>query len=418
MRISDKGLLFSMAFLVAYTLALAPAEAGYELWETDSTYAEVGANLQLMTAYVYLGDLGDAAGVGEDAGLGGAVGRLEWSFDLGSRVDVDIHNRFFWQATTLPTEFLFQGFGVSAGADRRLDTELELIDGETTRLTHDLDRAVVALYYDAADIYLGRQAIRWGVSELFPVADRFAPLSPFELDTLQRRGIDAARVVTHISPSLEFDFVAADRGDSEPLALAGRAEYFGSRIDAYGGFGRFWQRLSAMGGVSLLAGHWKFFGEGEALWNLDTEELDRPRATLGAQRVSMDWQLGAEYHYNGFGAARDENYLVSLERPEFARGESYFLGRHYAGLNGFYFFEAGWALGGGAIANVVDPSVVVFPAVEYEIEEQFSIRAGAYVGFGESAGGGGENGGIGGLAFPSEYGAGSDLYFLQATAFF
>lgn len=417
MTTAGRGLAFCAVFVAAYTAVLAPAEARWELWETEETYAELGANLQLMSAYVYLGDLGEATGVGDDAGLGGAVGRLEWSFDLGSRADVDVHNRLLWQSSTLPTEFLFQGFEVSAGDDRRLDTQLDLIDGETTQLTHDLDRAVVGLYFDALDFYLGRQAIRWGVSELFPVADRFAPLSPFELDTLQRRGIDAGWVVTHLSPSLEFDVVVADRGENEPLSIAGRGEYFGGRFDAYGGFGRFWERLSAMGGLSVLAGNWKVFGEGEALWNLDDEEFDLPRATVGAQRVSMEWQIGAEYHFNGFGAGADEDYLTALMQPEFARGETYFFGRHYAGATGFYFFDAGWIVGGGAIANVVDPSVVVFPTVEYEIEQQFSVRAGAYVGFGEGAGVSGEQASAP-FTIPSEFGGVSDLYFVQMTAFF
>ena len=418
---ADRLIVCCAAFAVSYSLLMAHAHGQWELWETDDTFGELGANLQLMTAYVYLGDLGNVAGIGEEAGLGGAVGRLEWHFDLGRRVDVDVHNRFFWQASTVPEEFLFQGFEVTTGDQRRLDTELELTDGDTTRLVHDLDRFVVALYFGAVDLYLGRQAIRWGVSDIFATADRFAPLSPFELDTLQRRGIDAARAITHLTPSLELDFVVADRGEGEPLALGARAEYFGARTDIYGGFGRFWERLSAMGGVSLVAGYWKFFGEGEALWNLDEEEFDLPRFTLGAQRVTMSWQVGAEYHFNGFGVAPGDDYLEALARPEFARGESYLLGRHYAGVNGFYFFEGGWGLGGGAIANLVDPSVIVFPTAQYELEEQFTIAAGAYVGFGEGPTidfAQEQDTGFGPLSVPSEYGVVSDLYFLQMTAFF
>ena len=395
---------------VVALLGTGEAHAQWELWESESTSGEVGANLQLMTAYVDVGELGGLAGVGEEAGLGAAVGRLEWSFGLGSKVDVDLHNRFFWQSSTLPEEFLFQGFEVSAGADRRVDTQWTIIDGDAARLVHDIDRFVVGVYFDQVDIYLGRQAIRWGVADLFPVADRFAPLSPFELDTLQRRGVDAARAVAHLSSSWEVDLVVADRGEGEPVAVGARVEYFGSRIDAYAGGGRFWERLSALGGVSVLAGHWKVFGEGEMLWNLDEEQLDRPRATLGAQRVSMDWQVGVEYHYNGFGTARDGEYFDDLGRPELARGETYFLGRQYGGVSGFYFFEAGWIVGGGAMANIVDPSVVIFPSVRYELEEQFSVGAGAYVGFGE--------GGDGQALFPSEYGSVPDLYFVQMTAFF
>lgn len=427
MGFAKRTILGGAVWVAAFAFLMASAQAQVELWEGDETYGEVGANLQLMTAYVDMRDLETfalLADIPREAGLGGAVGRLEWSFDLGSRVDVDVHNRLFWQTSTLPEDLLFQGLGVSAGEDRRLSTELELIDGETTQLTHDIDRLVVALYFGLVDFYVGRQAIRWGVSDMFTVADRFAPLSPFELDTLQRRGIDAARAVTHLSPSVELDLVVADRGQGEPLSMGARAEYFGSRIDAYGGVGRFWQRLSTMSGLSVLVDHYKFFGEAELLWNLDEDQLDRPRATLGAQRVSMDWQIGAEYHYNGFGVARDGEYVDALAQPELARGETYFLGRHYAGINGFYFTDGGWALGGGTIANIIDPSVIVFPAIEYEVEAQFSVRAGAYVGFGEGAQlDFGEDmeepvAPQDAVSLGSEFGAVSDLYFLQMTAFF
>ena len=418
--------IFAVAAAVVLFGAIPHAQAGWELWETDESAGRLGANLQMMSAYVDLGGLSevaDVAGFPTEAGLAGAVGRLEWSAEFSDWLTLDVHNRLVWQSSTLPEELLFQGFEVSRGDDRRFSTEYDLLENDTLRLTHDLDRLVVGLYFDLFDVYLGRQAIRWGVSEMFTVADRFAPLSPFELDTLQRRGIDAARVVSHITPDVEVEMVVADRGEDEPLTIAGRAEYFGVNFDAYGGFGRFWNRLSAMGGVSYLSGYWKFYGEGEALFNLDESELDRPRATAGAQRVAADWVIGLEYHYNGFGVNPGDDYAQAFGSDELARGETYFLGRHYAGLNGGYFHESGWGFAGGAILNVVDPGVVIFPSVQYEVEDRFSVSAGAYVGFGESA----ELDLSGAqpdaefedvISIPSEFGAASDLYFLQMTAFF
>ncbi len=402
-----------VAIFIALVLGFAaPASAEWDLWEGDNTSLRLGANLQMLSAYLVLPDL-EIPGIPTTGGLGSAVGRLEWSAELGDSVTVDIHNRFLWQSSTVPDELLQQGFGVTLGTDRRLDTATELIDNDTTSLVHDLDRFVVGIYLDRFDLYLGRQAISWGVSDLFRVADRFAPLSPFELDTLQRRGVDAARVVTHLSQDLELDLVVADRGPDTPLSLAARLEYFGVSTDVYGAFGRFWERLSLMGGVSWLAGNWKVFGEGELLWNLDEVEPDRPRATVGIQRVAMRWQLGAEYHYNGLGTIADNGYAEVMQQPELERGETYFMGRHYLGATSFYAFDTGWALGGGAMMNLLDPSAVVFPSVRYELEEQMTISAGAYLGFGEEG-----SIGLEGLTIPSEYGTVADLYFLQMTAFF
>ncbi len=394
-----------------------PEAAGQQtLVEGDSVYAELGANLQILTGYVRLPDLDlpeEMAGlVPEDAGLGSAVGRLEWRGEFGDRVSLDVHNRLFWQTSSIPAELLTQGFEVTRGADRRLDTSWEILESDGATLVHDLDRLVLGVYTERFDLYLGRQAIRWGVAELFPVADRFAPLSPFELDTLQRRGVDAARVVAHVTPDVEVDLVVADRGPDEAISAAGRVEYFGASIDAYLGGGRFYDRASALGGISYLRGHWKTFAEVEGLWNLEEGEPDLPRVTVGVQRVAMRWTLGAEYHFNGLGYAR-EDYGEAVTAPEFQRGETYFLGQHYLGLTGFYGSDGGWGAGGGVMANVVDPSVVIFPAIQYELAEQMSVSAGAYLGFGEAP----ELDGLE-LRLNSEYGGQPDLVFVQMTVFF
>ena len=397
------------------------AAAQWRLVDGEEVSLELSANLQMLSAYVVLPQFELPPPLEglfpEDAGLGSAVGRLEWSARFGERVSVEMHNRLFWQASTITGEELQQGFGVTRGVDRRLDSETVFLESETTRLVHDFDRLLVGIYFERADVYLGRQAISWGVSSLFPVADRFAPLSPFELDTLQRRGLDAARVVAHVTPEVEVDLVVADRGPDEPLAMAGRVEYFGAAMDVYAGVGRFWERLSALGGVSWLAGNWKVYGEGEALWNLEEGALDPPRVTVGAQRVSMSWQIGAELHYNGFGTTESQDYAAVLASPEFQRGESYFLGRYYGGVNGFYAFETGWGLGGGVMANLMDPSVVIFPSVQYEVGQQMTVSAGAFLGFGE----GGQvvfEGLVPALVLESEYGSFADMYFVQMAAFF
>jgi hypothetical protein len=406
----------SAVVLVACALGWSePVKAQWTITETDAVRAEVGANLQVLTGYMRLPEL-EVPGLtlpGE-AGLGSTVGRIEWHLELGSWGTLDVHNRVLWQTSSVPTELMAQGFGVSRGADRRVETAWEILDGPMTTLVHDLDRLVLGLYFDRFDLYLGRQAIRWGVAELFPVADRFAPLSPFELDTLQRRGVDAVRAVAHLTADLELDVVVADRGPDEALSMAARLEYFGPSVDAYVGGGRFYDRASALVGASYLFGHYKAYVDAEGLWNLEERGLDRPRATVGLQRISMRWSLGAEYHYNGLGLSPGE-YGEAQERVEFLRGESYYLGQHYVGVTGFYGGEDGWGVGGGVMANLMDPSLVVFPSARYEIAEQMSVAAGAYLGFGD-----GPEFSVTDLVLVlnSEYGSTPDLYFVQMTAFF
>ena len=430
----------AISLVAAAVLMMAPtvAQAQYELWETDRSYAEIGSNVQFFGAYMDLRNLDEFRelepvypGIGEmpsGGRLGGGVGRLEWYLELGERVDVNLHNRFVWERSELDFGFesedlALPGLEVSPGADRRVDTRYDLVEGDDFRLTHDIDRLVAGVYFDAFDLYLGRQAIRWGVSDIFPVADRFAPLSPFELDTVQRRGIDAGRMVALLLPELELDVVVADRGEDEPVSFGAKTEYTGVDFTAYAGGGRFWERVSAMGGFSWLTEDWKLFTEAEVLWNLDDDQWDRPRVTTGIQRVAMEYQVGVEYHYNGFGVEFRDDYVDALGADEMARGETYFMGRHYLGAQGMYMIEPEFRLGGGVIMNVLDPSVVVFPSARYELDDQISVGAGAYVGIGEEP-----EVDMGALApdgdeedlltFPSEYGLTSNLYFLEATVYF
>lgn len=406
------------AVLIAMSL---PAWGQYHLIDGKGGSLEVSANLQMLSAYVDLPDLEAPVGFEsvfpDAAGLGSAVGRLEWSAYLSDRVSVEMHNRFFWQSSTISTELMQQGFGVSPQGGTRFDTSYDFVDTGSARLSHDLDRLVVGVYFNRVDLYLGRQAISWGIASLFPVADRFAPLSPFELDTLQRRGVDAVRAITNLTHDWELDLIVADRGKDEPLALAARVERFGDSSDIYLGAGRFWERLSVLGGMTWLAGNWKVYGEAEGLYHLDDREVELPRVTLGAQRVSMTWQLGAELHFNGLGAAGSEDYGVSLESDVFQRGESYFLGQYYGGLNGLYSFESGWGVGGAVMSNLADPSVVVFPTIQYQLQAQMSLNAGAYLGFGSEPDLPDESLEQG-LTLNSEYGSFADMYFVQMTAFF
>ena len=69
------------------------------------------------------------------------------------------------------------------------------------------------------------------------------------------------------------------------------------------------------------------------------------------------------------------------------------------------------------MANLMDPSVVIFPTVQYELAEQMTVSAGAYIGFGS----GGQlvlEGLDPTVVLESEYGSFADMYFIQMTAFF
>ena len=155
----------------------------------------------------------------------GEVIRLKWLVDVDGWIRFNVHNRLQSQYSSSDggggRDVL--GFGVSAVPRRSIDLETTLVDEEHLRVWHDLDRLAVTIYSDVVDLTIGRQAITWGISNLFPIADLWAQFSPFELDTEEKPGIDAIRALLYPANGIELDAVLADRGSSGDLSAGIRA---------------------------------------------------------------------------------------------------------------------------------------------------------------------------------------------------
>jgi hypothetical protein len=123
--------------------------------------------------------------------------------------------------------------------------------------------------------------------------------------------------------------------------------------------------------------------------------------------------LSGEYHFNGIGAERVDDYGATLEDPRFARGESYFLGRHY--LGGFGSWTPGndrLSLTLSAMVNLLDRSTTVSPALTYDFGQETRLSVGGYVSSGNPP-----------LLEPvptlkSEYGMYGDLLFTMVSIYF
>jgi hypothetical protein len=373
--------------LIAILILAFPATAAAQisLYEGDTTRFDLSGYVQSVTGVQHLSyDTPEV--VPDTIGLNAEVIRLEWSGQLGDDVHVEVHNRLFGQVTSqqeaLGTGLV--GLGASVQPDRTVDLSTDLLAEPGLVINHDVDRAAVTVYTDAADITLGRQAITWGRSTLFPVADLWTKFSPFELDQTQKRGADAARVLVYPDYSTELDFVVADRGSLEDLSggvRVGRSFDWG---DGFVAAGKFWNQISAMAGVSATFGSYRARAEVVEPYHLDDGEFKLPRAVLGADYISSDLQLALEYHFNGAGQPGSDDYLSQLQSEVFARGESYFLGRHYVGGLVSYALGERSNLALSAIANVVDPSVIVSPSFRYVLSDEADLNVGAFQGYGEA----------------------------------
>ncbi len=253
-------------------------------------------------------------------------------------------------------------------------------------LQHNLDR--LALTYGGVwgEVRLGRQAIGFGSSRLFPAADLFAPFGPASIDTEFKRGADALRVTVPIGEFHEVEaYVVADGTDASEWTYMGRWRgSFTGVLD-----------VSVLGGVSygrptlgldlagdLLGATW--YAEGSA--RADTDDLSDTsvRATAGlSYQFPFDLSATVEGHYNGRGGAPP--YTDQLLEPSLERrvGEVFLLGRWYAGAALSYPLMPLLSASLAYQQNLTDASGLVTAALGYDFSEEVSVGLGALLTYGD-----------------------------------
>ncbi len=391
------------------------AHAQFPILEHGATKLELGGYVRSLTG---VQDLGYTPPLGERrSGFNGEVIRLEWRLTVNKHVVFNVHDRL--QAQVMSGDAPFgeaAGIGVSVVPGRAVDLSTNLLTADRLRVWHDLDRLAVTVYTGVADVTVGRQAVTWGTSSLFPVADLWTQFSPFELDTEEKPGMDGVRVLMYPAAGVELDAVMADRGVAKDLSAGLRATVGLPTADVYAGFGKFWNELIGMGGVSFLLDQTKLRFEGALPYDMDAHGMERPRVTLGVDWLSGKVQLTGELHYNGAGARNASGYVVQLQGPRFARGESYFLDRYYAGGVVAWQPDAGGRMNLvlSGLVNLSDPSAALTPLVSYDFGQSTSVSIGALQTFGRTP------------LFPafglpelrSEYGTYGNMWFTRISVFF
>jgi hypothetical protein len=360
--------------------------AQFTLFERGERSLSLGGYIRSLTQFYDPGyDIPDVED--RESGIHAEVIRLKWNLRLGKSVLVEVHNRLQGQVTSSEAGLgqATVGFGVSVIPGRRWDLSSVFIDQERLRVWHDLDRLSLTWYTDVADVTAGRQAITWGISNVYPVADLWTQFSPFELDTEEKPGIDAVRILSYPGDGLELDAVMADRGSSDLFSAGIRASLSLPWADLYAGGGKLWREVMSLAGISAPLGSYKLRAEAALPYDLDRDDFQLPRATLGVDWMGGETMLSAEYNFNGIGRTDAKDYLSVLGDPRYARGETYFLGRHNVGG------LAAWTPGNDRLSltlttlcNLQDPSVAFVPNLTYDFGQNTRLSAGALVSSGDT----------------------------------
>jgi hypothetical protein len=328
---------------------------------------------------------GEGPGPPESVGLSATVLRLEWKLALGERFSAEAHQRAFLRINSDPIAPAGGrlGLGASVVPRRSLNLRIVAYDQDHLLLEHDLDRLVLRANLGPFDVSVGRQAITWGTGEIFPVADLWANYSPFELDTSQKRGIDALRVLFSYSRAWELEAVLADRGSLKDLSGGLRVATYRQWLDAYFAVAKQWRLLLAMLGTAATAGHFKLRAEAVGPLDLDQRDVMPPRLALGVDWLTSGLRLTLEAHFNGTGVRRTDQYATHLAgSPAVAHGESYLLGRLYTGAAAHWRISELFALTVTGICNLQDPSVLVAGAFSWSVTQDIELTLGAFEGIG------------------------------------
>ncbi len=316
----------------------------------------------------------------------GGVGRVEWRWQLGDAVSAALDDRFDWFTSdeALPMGSA-AGVGVSAVPQRSVDVQSTLYASPRARLTHDLDRAVVRVESGSFEIAAGRQAVAWGLALLFPVADWWAPLSPYELDPTTKRGVDALRARWTVGRA-DIEAIVADRGRLDDVGAGVLARFSLDWADLYAAVARSWNEIVTVAGGSAPAGHFSLRAEAMAVARTDGGLRWRlPRATVGFDWLpTLQWTFTVEAHFNGEGVASAADYARTFgDSPPHRRGEVYLLGRWYAGTVASWQTEdARLRVRAGALLNIADPSALALWSLAWEVSEGADIEFGGLDGLG------------------------------------
>lgn len=408
-----------VAAAALWILGAPPAEGQISIFETGAAGEPLSLGLSgYVRSLTGIHDTGYELPTGDRrSAFNGEVARLKWSAGWGRRLRLDVHQRLQVQVSTSEGGFgsSVAGFGVSALPGRAVDLESVWIDDERLRVWHDVDRLALSVYTAVADVTVGRQAITWGNAQLFPVADLWARFSPFELDTEEKPGVDAVRVLTYPTPDLELDAVVADRGARDDVSAGVRASLSVADADVYAAAGRLWNEAMALAGATWLLETVRLRAEAVLPRDLDEGRWLDPRATAGADWIGPRVTVTGELHFNGLGADDPSGYLDRLSSESFARGESYFLGRAYVGGSVAWTADAAerLRLAGSVLVNLDDGSAALSPVGRWDLGQATTLSVGGLVTLGDVPDFGGT------LPQPrSEYGTYGDLGYTRVSVYF
>ncbi len=330
--------------------------------------------------------------------LGAVNNRLRLNLMLNISKNIQFNVSYDFSAR-IQDNYLYENnilFGDTIENDFRVDDFDSIIYPDEDKISsfslmHNLDRFYLTINTDFADFYIGRQAISWGSGRIFNPTDVIVPFNFNELDTEDKRGVDALRVRIPIGSLSEIDmgYVFSKDFDKDNSIYFIRGKFYILNTDVALILMSLKQNLligfdltRSIGG----AGFWieasyfkpKFFGDQEV------EESDNLRFVVG---IDYNFSFGvyafAEYYHNTNGYKQDYDYTSFYQSEMFNSESVFFMARDYVDFGMTYNITPLIPATISFIYNMGDGSVVISPVIEYNISENMYLSAGAFLCLGE-----------------------------------
>jgi len=281
----------------------------------------------------------------------------------------------------------------------------------------NLDRMNVQFRMESGDLTIGRQAITFGSARMINPTDVFLPFDVRTLNTEYRTGIDAIRFQKPIGQLGELDMgvVLGPDGKAENSSAFVQLSTNASGNDYQFTAMRFAeQNLLGVGVLSAL-GSVGFWFEAAQVSGDD----DYTRASTGIDYAfNEDVFAMVEYHFNGAGSDKANEYLGQLNDVAYNEGGVFLLGQNY--LIPVVNWQASTLLSFSmqALANLDDGSLFVSANADYSLSDNLYLGVGYYHFSGDDFQLSNQDQTQNGFQLGSEYGGNPDSIFASLRYYF
>ncbi len=246
-----------------------------------------------------------------------------------------------------------------------------------------VDRLLVSTNLGSSEIILGRQQIYFGSAKMISAIDVFAPFNVAAINSEERSGVDAIRFRKSIGEMGEWDlgllFGEDTKSENSGAYISFRNSFKNIEIQPI-----LISYKEAVGlGIDLLTSYKGANFYLEALSTNPRDEGSYLRATTGAEyQWRDDLYTIFEFHYNGAGQTKPENYTQLDNTFATTKGGVFYLGQTYINLILNYQIHPLHSLTISGIQNLNDNSTLLSPSWVWSVSEIWEVNAGAFVGIG------------------------------------